>query len=64
MHDGSVATLAAVIDHYDQGFVQRPSLDSQMRPLGLTSEEKSDLLAFLESLTSIDPATVVPVLPY
>jgi cytochrome c peroxidase len=64
MHDGSLATLAAVIDHYDQGFVQRPSLDSQMRPLGLTSEEKSDLLAFLESLTSIDPATVVPVLPY
>jgi cytochrome c peroxidase len=64
MHDGSLATLAAVIDHYDAGFVQRPSLDSQMRPLGLTVEEKSDLLAFLESLTSIDPAAVVPALPH
>jgi cytochrome c peroxidase len=64
MHDGSLATLAAVIDHYDQGFVQRPSLDSQMRPLGLTTQEKADLVAFLESLTSTDPAPVVPALPY
>jgi cytochrome c peroxidase len=63
MHDGSLPTLAAVIDHYDSGFVRRPSLDTQMRPLGLTSAEKADLLAFLDTLTSADPPSVVPDLP-
>jgi cytochrome c peroxidase len=63
MHDGSLPTLASVIDHYDSGFVTRPSLDTQMRRLGLTPEEKTDLLAFLDSLTSLDPPTLVPVLP-
>jgi cytochrome c peroxidase len=63
MHDGSMPTLAAVIDHYDHGFEHRDSLDSQIHPLNLTSAEKSDLLAFLDSLTSVDAAAVVPVLP-
>jgi cytochrome c peroxidase len=63
MHDGSMPTLAAVIDHYDHGFEHRDSLDSQIHPLGLTSEEKSDLLAFLDTLTSVDGPAVVPVLP-
>jgi len=63
MHDGSVATLAAVIDHYDAGFVRRPSLDAEMRPLGLTATEKTDLLAFLDALTSADAPVVVPTLP-
>ena len=63
MHDGSMPTLAAVIDHYDHGFEHRDSLDSQIHPLGLTSEEKSDLLAFLDTLTSVDVPAVVPVLP-
>jgi cytochrome c peroxidase len=63
MHDGSVPTLAAVIDHYDAGFVRRPSLDTQMKPLGLTAGEKSDLLAFLDTLTSADTPSVVPHLP-
>ena len=63
MHDGSMPTLAAVIDHYDHGFEHRDSLDSQIHPLDLTSDEKSDLLAFLETLTSVDVPAVVPVLP-
>jgi cytochrome c peroxidase len=63
MHDGSLLTLAAVLDHYDHGFEQRASLDTQIHPLGLTSGEKSDLLAFLDTLTSVDTAAVVPVLP-
>lgn len=63
MHDGSVPTLAAVIEHYDTGFVRRPSLDTQMKPLGLTGGEKADLLAFLDTLTSVDPTSVVPELP-
>jgi cytochrome c peroxidase len=64
MHDGSLATLAAVIDHYDKGFVRRPSLDTQMRPLDLSADEKSDILAFLDTLTSIDAPVTMPVLPH
>ena len=63
MHDGSITTLEAVIDHYDHGFEKRTSLDTQMHSLGLTTEEKSDLLAFLNTLTSVDQPAVVPVLP-
>jgi cytochrome c peroxidase len=63
MHDGSLATLGAVIDHYDGGFVRRASLDSNMRPLGLTPVEKRDLLAFLHTLTSVDAPITVNVLP-
>jgi cytochrome c peroxidase len=64
MHDGSMPTLTAVIDHYDGGFARRPSLDTQMRPLGLTTQEKADLLAFLDTLTSNDEPAVIPVLPH
>jgi cytochrome c peroxidase len=63
MHDGSLPTLAAVIDHYDHGFVNRPSLDPQMHALGLSAAEKTDLIAFLNTLTSVDAPAVVPVLP-
>jgi cytochrome c peroxidase len=52
MHDGSLPTLAAVIDHYDHGFARRPSLAPQMRPLRLTPEERADLVAFLRTLSS------------
>jgi cytochrome c peroxidase len=63
MHDGSLATLSAVIDHYNDGFVRRPSLDPQIHTLGLTADEKADLVAFLDTLTSVDAPAVIPVLP-
>lgn len=60
MHDGSLATLEAVVDHYDQGGKKRPSLSDEMHPLRLTEQEKRDLVAFMESLTSDDePVTYV-----
>jgi hypothetical protein len=34
-----------------------------MHSLGLTIQEKADLLAFLDTLTSVDTPTVFPVLP-
>jgi cytochrome c peroxidase len=34
-----------------------------MRPLALTAQEKSDLVAFLKSLSSNLPPTAAPVLP-
>ena len=58
MHDGSVATLEDVIDLYDKGGVDRPSLSEQIKPLGLSPSEKQDLLAFLKTLTG-DAAKVV-----
>jgi cytochrome c peroxidase len=63
MHDGSVATLAGVIDHYDSGFTRRESLDTQMKPLDLTAAEKADLLALLETLTGADAPSLIPILP-
>jgi cytochrome c peroxidase len=63
MHDGSLATLADVIDHYDRGGVARPSRADEVHPLHLTAAEKQALLAFLATLTSDDPPVTLPVLP-
>ena len=63
MHDGSLTTLAEVIDHYDSGFVRRDSLSDEMKPLELSGEEKADLVAFLETLSSRDDPMDLPVLP-
>lgn len=51
MHDGSLETLEAVIEFYDQGGIPNPNLDEEIKPLELTHEEKADLLALLKSLT-------------
>ena len=51
MHDGSVATLAEVVDFYDRGGAPNPWLDPQLRPLQLAASEKQDLIAFLRSLS-------------
>lgn len=64
MHDGSVPTLEAVIDLYDRGGIARPSRSELIGPLGLTQGEKSDLLAFLNTLTSsVQPAAQTPASP-
>lgn len=51
MHDGSLPDLEAVIDHYDNGGQGHPNQDARIKPLGLTSEQKTDLLHFLYTLT-------------
>ena len=55
MHDGSVATLETVIELYNRGGIARPSRSELIAPLGLTEDEKSDLAAFLNTLTSAPP---------
>ncbi len=55
MHNGSYATLEEVIDHYDRGGDVKEDLSPNMKPLNLSKQEKVDLVAFLESLTSITP---------
>lgn len=58
MHDGSLATLRDVVEHYNNGGVTKKTdrvndfLSGGIRPLDLTEEEISDLVAFLETLTS------------
>ncbi len=52
MHNGSLSTLAAVVAFYDGGGVQNELLDPLIKPLHLGAEERADLVAFLESLTS------------
>ena len=51
MHDGSIATLEEVVDFYDRGGNDNPFLDRELRPLRLTGDEKTALLAFLRSLS-------------
>jgi cytochrome c peroxidase len=51
MHDGSLATLADVIEFYNRGGNRNPNLDPEIRPLGLTEGEKRALAAFLGSLS-------------
>jgi cytochrome c peroxidase len=63
MHDGSLATLDAVIDLYNRGGIDRPSRSPEIHPLNLTDTEKADLIAFLQTLTG-GPATIqYPILP-
>jgi cytochrome c peroxidase len=63
MHDGSLATLEDVVEHYDHGGVDRSSRSDILKPLGLAAQEKSDLVAFLKSLSSNLTPTAAPVLP-
>ncbi|MBN9560297.1 MAG: c-type cytochrome [Alphaproteobacteria bacterium] len=63
MHDGSVPTLDAVIDLYDRGGIARPSRSALIQPLGLTDQERRDLIAFLRTLTSPPEPVTVPTLP-
>ena len=51
MHDGSEKTLAEVIEFYDRGGNPNPWLDGGMRPLGLTAQEKADLVELMKSFT-------------
>jgi len=58
MHDGSLATLKDVMDHYNNGGVTEADdpvndfLSSGIRPLDLTDEQVADLVLFMEALTS------------
>jgi cytochrome c peroxidase len=57
MHDGSLATLEAVIDYYDRGGNDKRGKSPFVLEIGLTLGEKRDLLAFLKSLNgSVVPA--------
>lgn len=52
MHDGSLPTLDAVLDHYVAGGAHRgPETDKRIRPFELAPDERGDLIEFLQALT-------------
>ena len=51
MHDGSMADLHTVVEHYNSGGAEHPHKSEFIRPLGLSDEEINDLVSFLEALT-------------
>lgn len=57
MHDGSIATLGEVLEHYAQGgrsstsTAPAPLRSEFVRGFSMSAQEKEELLAFLESLT-------------
>jgi cytochrome c peroxidase len=57
MHDGSLATLRAVVDRYADGPVERPTLSRDLRRISLREDERADLVAFLDSLTDDEKPT-------
>lgn len=63
MHNGSLKTLADVVEFYDRGGDEADERDFEMKPLHLTPEEKDDLVAFLESLTNPPSPVAAPLLP-
>lgn len=51
MHDGSLSTLADIVEFYDAGGGASPNKSSLLKPLHLTPDEKQALVSFLEALT-------------
>ena len=58
MHDGSFPDLESVIAWYNRGAVPHPGLDPRIRPLNLSDVQVAKLLAFLESLTGSNVASL------
>jgi cytochrome c peroxidase len=50
MHDGSFTSLEEIVDFYDRGGGPNSALDSKIKPLGLSRDEKEALVAFLSTL--------------
>jgi len=71
MHNGMFFTLEEVVDFYNAGgkdeegrttpFVE--NIDKRIKPLGLTDDEKSDLVSFLEAFSGEEMLTERPKLP-
>lgn len=53
MHDGSEATLEAIVEFYAKGGSKpdHPNLDKEMKKLDLTDQDKKDLVEFMKALS-------------
>ncbi|MFN9719150.1 MAG: cytochrome-c peroxidase [Planctomycetota bacterium] len=55
MHDGSLATLEDVVEHYNKGGDKNPWLSEKIVPINLTAQEKNDLVEFMRACTGTFP---------
>lgn len=55
MHDGSLATLEDVVEHYNKGGDKNKWLSEKIVPLNLTAQEKNDLVEFMRACTGTFP---------
>jgi cytochrome c peroxidase len=52
MHDGRFKTLNQVVNHYNSGISKSKTLsDKRQKPMNLTDNDRTDLVAFLKTLT-------------
>ena len=63
MHNGTFYEIEDVIEFYDEGGGEDPNKSKLLKPLGLTDEEKEDLLEFLDSLSGPEVRIDPPELP-
>jgi cytochrome c peroxidase len=61
MHNGMMNTLNEVLAFYNRGGGHEDPLAGELKPLDLSDNEKQDVIAFLESLSSANPVTVEKV---
>lgn len=60
MHDGSLATLRDVVEHYRKGGAPNPHLSPKIRPLVLTDADVDALVVFMEALSGEGYADQAP----
>lgn len=63
MHDGSSATLLDAVRHYEKQPIDRPSRSPLFVPVELSEQERSDLVAFMQTLTGAPEGEPAPELP-
>ena len=63
MHNGELKSMEEVIDHYVDGFKDKPNLSPEMKNIKLSSTEKADLIEFLNALTEEETPVTLPILP-
>lgn len=62
-HDGSAETLMDVVEHYARQGDVKTNLSPNLKAIKLTQQEKADIVAFMEALTSEPEPIALPLLP-
>jgi cytochrome c peroxidase len=60
MHDGSLCSLEEVVDFYNRGGERGDIRSRLIQPLNMSDSQKTDLVAFLRSLTGPLPEITAP----
>jgi len=63
MHDGSLATLEEVVEHYNKGGDKNKWLSDKIVPLKLTPQESLDIVEFMRACTGSFPSVSSARLP-